>query len=267
MAIVDDLFKRREELIKKIEKINHFLANSLPGYLICRKKKNTFRYYHMVNQNQGSPRFGKEVYLSKNDPHLLDLAKRDYYKQYLQDLQQELHSIQGYLNSHKKESHVDSYLNKHPGIREILQPALINKKNRFANWATQPYERNTAHPETLIYITDGGFYVRSKAEQMIANMYLAEGIPFRYEDPVTTPSGYTIHPDFHLYSLRDYSELYHEHNGMMLDEKYFASYEKKLRDLRSANIVPGVNLLQTFEAVGHPLKPESVRHLIRTYLR
>lgn len=267
MSLVDDMIREKISLVKKIELVNSKIAGSPEGYLICRKKGNYFRYYHCTRIRRGKKTAEKEIYLNKQSDLLLNLAKRDYYKQFIKDLQKDLHGIESYLKWHSGANNVQLYLEKHPGIREIVQPALIERKNKYFTWATEEYTKNPSHPENLIYITDGGFYVRSKSEQMIANMYLAEGIPFRYEDPVILSNGNIIYPDFHLFSLRDYSEFYHEHNGMMLNEEYYLHYENKLRKLRSAGIIPGVNLLQTFEADGYPLNPACVRDLINTYLK
>lgn len=198
---------------------------------------------------------------------LLQLAKRDYYKQYLKDLKREMKAADGYLKWHKDTSEVSQYLEKHQGICPLLPQTLISRENKYYAWANAEYGRNQEHEEHLIFITDGGFYVRSKSEQMIANMLLAEGIPFRYEDPVYLQNGSVIYPDFHLFSLRNYKEWYLEHNGMMLNNDYYNHYMWKMGQMRSVGIIPGVNLLQTFEAEGYPLEPDMVRGLIGSYLK
>lgn len=268
MTLINDIIKEKSSLLKKIKLVTQYLDAAPNGILVCRKKNDSYRYARKIKTKGKATQVTarSEIYLRKDDPLLLNLAQRDYYKQYLKDLQQELAGVEEYLKQHEKAVNVQTYLEKHHGIRKILQPALIDRTNKYAKWAAAPYQKNPFHPEGLIYITKGGFYVRSKAEQMIANMYIDEGIPFRYEDPVIMPDGNVIYPDFHLFSLRDYSEWYHEHNGMMLNEDYFLRYEKKVRSFRSAKIIPGVNLLQTFEAEGHPLNPACVQHLIDTYL-
>ena len=259
MSLIEDMFKRKNELLVKIEDINHKVAASPAYRLICRNREKTYRYAY-ISENQ------KEIYLSEKDPLALELAKRDYYTQYLKDLQLELKSVEGYLKWHNDDTNVGKYMEKHPGIRKLLQPALIDNENKYREWADAPYERNPNYRERLNYITNGDFYVRSKAEQMIANMYLAEGIPFRYEDPVQLPSGTVIYPDFHLFSLRDYKEWYHEHNGQMTRDNYYNKYEYSLRQLRTVGIIPGVNLLQTFESELNPLDPREIRDIINRYL-
>ena len=262
MSISQEVRKQQILLTRKIEQVNKILSCSPEGYLVCRKQYQKYRYSFKSADVDSS-----EKYLTPDDPLLLDLAKRDYYKQYLKDLQTELKAINGYLERHSENAHTQMYLEKRPGIRALLQPALADRKNRYAAWASAPYERSRKYPERLIYITDGGFYVRSKAEQMIANMYLEEGIPFRYEDPVTLPDGRILYPDFHLFSLLNDAEWYHEHNGQMRNDNYYNRYEQKLRMLRSAGIIPGVNLLQTFEAEGYPLHPGCIRDLIHRFLK
>ena len=270
MSLIADIEKERSSTIKMINSVKAQLAKAPKDSLICRCTNGKYRFtakQPAIKDARGVIRPVREIYLGKDDELLLELAKRDYYKYYMKDLQQELAGLEEYLKCHEQAKNLSDYLERHPGVREVLQPALVDRKNKYLSWAAKSYNSNPNYPEDLIYITDGGFYVRSKAEQMIANMLLAEGIPFRYEDQVVLPDGGFIYPDFHIYSLRDYTEYYLEHNGMMLDDGYFANYENKLRKFRSAGIVPGVNLLQTFEADGYPLNPRAVRDIINTYLK
>ena len=263
--ITKELLKKEQLILShKIDKVNSFLCNAPKDYLICKMRGSSYCYYL---REKKSEMHNNDVRLRSDAPLLLDMAKRNYYQQYIKDLQTMSEGIECCLKYYDKADFVDSYLEKHPGIQQIVQQALIDRKNKYMQWAAEPYERSTAFPEHLIYITYGGFYVRSKSEQMIANMYIEEGIPMRYEDPVTLPDGSIIYPDFHVYSLKDYKEYYHEHNGMMLNDEYFTNYMNKLWKLRRAGIVPGVNLLQTFESEGHPLNPASIREMIHVYLK
>ena len=250
MITTDYMMNQKAEIQDKIDRIIRFIDEAPLDKLICRKQGDAYRYT--------MKRTEKEHYLSRQSPLLMQLAKRDYYKKKLKDLRRELKAAEEYLRWHRDISEVAAYLERHPGLRQLLPEALVDKRNRYYQWANAEYPKNLSHPEHLIFITDGGFYVRSKSEQMIANMLLAEEIPFRYEDPVYLPGGEIIYPDFHLFSFRDYREWYLEH---------YRHYLWKLDQLRIAGIVPGVNLLQTFEAEGFPLEPDCVRSLILLHLK
>lgn len=268
MIYAEQLVREKEFLESQLRQIAKKLESMPTGRLICRKQRDIYRYYRKDIPQKGSDKKTNEHYLSLNDPDLLNLAKRDYFLTYRKDLLQELKAINQYLLLHKEESAIQKYLELHPGIRQLLTPLLISKKNKYYEWATNvKYPLNPSHPEHLIYVTDAGFYVRSKSEQMMANMFLEAGIPFRYEDPVEGENGILLHPDFHLFSLRNYKEWYLDHNGMMLSEEYYMKYIRRLSELRKVGIIPGVNLLQTFEAEGHPLEPAEIRSLINVYLK
>ena len=271
MPSMQQLINEKQALEADIQKISKTLESLPEGRLICRKQRNIFRYYLKVSPSSSArsqnPPVYREKYMCSDDPLLLKIARREYLSMYLKDLTMELNAINSYLKHHREVTEVNKYLKARPGIRQLLTSSLISNKTKYSEWANVQYPLNTNHPEHLIYITDAGFYVRSKSEQMIANMLLAEGIPFRYEDPVTLVDGFMIYPDFHIFSLRNYKEYYWEHNGMMLQEDYYSHYINHLCKLRTAGIVPGVNLLQTFEAEGHPLEPGEIRALIQTYLK
>ena len=265
MITTDYMMKQKAEIQNTIDRIVRFIDEAPQDRLICRRQSDVYRYSMKRTGNSLGEK--EEYYLNRQSPLLMQLAKRDYYKKMLKDLRRELKAAEEYLRWHRDSSEVAAYLERHPGLRQLLPEVLVDKRNRYYQWANAEYPKNLSHPEHLIFITDGGFYVRSKSEQMIANMLLSEEIPFRYEDPVYLPGGEIIYPDFHLFSLRDYKEWYLEHNGRMLQEDYYRHYLWKLDQMRSAGIVPGVNLLQTFEAEGYPLEPDCVRSLIRLHLK
>ena len=82
----------------------------------------------------------------------------------LKDLRRELKAAEEYLRWHRDSSEVAAYLERHPGLRQLLPEVLVDKRNRYYQWANAEYPKNLSHPEHLIFITDGGFYVRSKSE-------------------------------------------------------------------------------------------------------
>ena len=268
MLFVNGLSDRRDELNVLIKKVEKILNNTPDDKLQCRKKENAYRYAYVPAGISGNrENRAKEIYLSASDPMATRLAKRDYYRHYLKDLIEERDAIEEYLQSEDKTGSADRFLEKHPGINELLKGEFIDRKSNKLEWAKQEYIRNNKHPEHLIHRTNGGFMVRSKTEAMVTNILIEEGIPFRYEERLKLPDGNVIYPDFHIYSLRDLKEWYWEHFGMMLDENYFRSYMNKINMLRSAGIIPGVNLIQTFEAEGHPISEEEVRAIVRLHLK
>lgn len=91
--------------------------------------------------------------------------------------------------------------------------------------------------EGLIHRTSKGLAVRSKSELLIAEAFLAAGVAFEYEKPLTL-RGTTRYPDFTIEDEISGRTVYWEHLGMLSREDYRASWEKKLAWYRANGIRP-----------------------------
>ena len=161
MITTDYMMKQKAEIQDKIDRIVRFIDEAPQDRLICRKQSNIYRYSMKRTGNSMGENTEQEYYLNRQSPLLMQLAKRDYYKKMLKDLRRELKAAEEYLRWHRDSSEVAAYLERHPGLRQLLPEALVDKRNRYYQWANAEYPKNLSHSEHLIFITDGGFYVRS----------------------------------------------------------------------------------------------------------
>lgn len=97
-------------------------------------------------------------------------------------------------------------------------------------------------------MTSGGFRVRSKSEQLIAEQLIGRGVPFRYEQVIHI-DGLSYSADF---TFREMSGdlFYWEHAGMMDIPKYADSHHRKMNAFKSIGIVPWKNLIITYDIDG-----------------
>ena len=119
------------------------------------------------------------------------------------------------------------------------------------------------HPEEKVYPTQKDEMVRSKSEVMLADMYNELGIPYRYEAELCMGSGKKKYPDFTLLKVDTREIIYHEHLGLMDDEKYRKMNLMKLEEYRRNGIFFGKNLIVTFEADGCYLNIKEIRKMIK----
>ncbi|OGV39518.1 MAG: hypothetical protein A2X48_12845 [Lentisphaerae bacterium GWF2_49_21] len=91
--------------------------------------------------------------------------------------------------------------------------------------------------EGLIHRTSKGQAVRSKSELLIAEAFIAAGIHFEYEKPLTLGGG-TRYPDFTVENDVSGRIIYWEHLGMLDRADYRASWEKKLAWYRANDVHP-----------------------------
>lgn len=110
-----------------------------------------------------------------------------------------------------------------------LPEALLYTQNWYAD------ERNLA--------TLSQYFVRSKSEVIIANMLVAEEVPFVYEEPLYAPDGTMFLPDF---TVKFRGETYYwEHVGRLDQEDYRKHWE--IKEKWYEKHFPG-KLLTTYES-------------------
>jgi|GEM_PF-1102489 len=125
-------------------------------------------------------------------------------------------------------------------------------------WAVLPYRENTKYIESKTVAAANGLLARSKSEAGYIEFYESEGILYHYDETFWylqrteyDPNGTVrfISPDFVL--LRpDGSFLFHEHFGRPDDADYMRSNIEKLLTYIDLGIMPGIDLMITFEMPG-----------------
>jgi ATP-dependent exoDNAse (exonuclease V) alpha subunit len=91
--------------------------------------------------------------------------------------------------------------------------------------------------EGLIHLTSKGVAVRSMSELAVAEALTAAGVAFEYEKPLTL-GGQTRYPDFTIDDEISGRTIYWEHLGMLNNEGYRKSWEKKLAWYHSNGVLP-----------------------------
>ena len=95
------------------------------------------------------------------------------------------------------------------------------------------------HPENYIFYTNK-IYVNSTAEVAIVEMLHKRHVRFAYGQP-TEVGGYIIHPDFKY--LVDGRTVYHEHLGMLDNQKYADDWNWKHARYEYDSLADGTDLL------------------------
>ena len=91
--------------------------------------------------------------------------------------------------------------------------------------------------DRLIHRTTRGELVRSKSEVIIANLLHANGIDYRYEEPLEI-DGVTKFPDFTIEDDDTGERYYWEHLGMLSDKAYRRRWEEKVEWYKGHGISP-----------------------------
>ena len=206
-------------------------------------------------------------YLYKEDRKLAEkLAFKKFLELQLKNLNQELTVIKQYLRSHDSEANLkeEEFLQSKK-YKELLFLTNPTENQDIYKWMYEPYVQNEFHREQLIHKTYAGNYVRSKSEAMIETFLYKYQIPFRYECLLDLGDAF-YYPDFTLLHPKTLEIKYWENFGMMDDPKYSRNTFTKLDNYISHGIIPGNQLITTFETRIQPLTTDKVVEIIENFL-
>jgi hypothetical protein len=164
---------------------------------------------------------------------------------------------------HSSEGKAEKLLH-HPEYARLLEKYFIPVDEELRQWQNSSYERCHKHEEALIIKGTRGKLLRSKSEAMIDIMLYQNKIPFRYEETLMLGE-MTVYPDFTVRHPVTGDYFYWEHFGMMDDENYRNHACDKIRWYCQNGIIPGVNLIMTFETKERPLSAGKVEGIIKEY--
>lgn len=250
IIFIQNILEQQKQLNRRIENYKKLISRFPAGKLQCFKNGKHIKSYK-VNGNL------KKYIPTKESATIEKLALKKYYESCLDDcikektlLNQFIQDVQTLPNTSQKLLATDS--NYHTFLAKALIPDA---------WASVPYEQNPYKREDLIHNTFSGIKVRSKSEEIIANILFTNHIPFRYEAPLTL-NGSTMYPDFTIKNPKNNSYTYWEHLGLMDKKEYKDHAMEKISTYCDCNIIPDVNLILTYETQQHPLDSSWVQQLV-----
>ncbi len=257
--LYEKMLMQKESIEKRIQDVRNRLKNLPPGKLICAKNGKYYKWYVSDGKTK--------KYLPKEKRHLASkLAEKKYYKQVLEDLQQESRAINFYLrHSNPNGGKAEQMLLDNPEYQQLFISNFKPLSQELREWAESPYEKNPNYQEQLIFKTSFGSAVRSKSEVLIDLYLRAHKIPFRYEEKLRI-GDVTLYPDFTIRHPETGQLYYWEHFGLADDLSYVQNMLSKLKLYISDGIIPNIQLITTYETGEHPLNGDMVEKTIQHYL-
>lgn len=204
---------------------------------------------------RGKPRFywtikgKKQVYLNaKNDELKKLLAQKSYYKDLQKTIDLQIKSLDKILENKDLFPISDVFYSLPPCRQELVTPIQITDEQFAMEWLNQSFTSNPYPFADDSLKTDRGEIVRSKTEKFIADKLNKLNIPYRYEQELYLE--YTrevVYPDFTILNKKTRKIYYLEHLGMMGDPSYSRKSINKIKKYVKNNIIPGKDLILTFE--------------------
>jgi len=255
------MFEKSVYELKNLQKIYTEELRELPsGHLIKCRNNGKDRYY--ITSDISGKKERKTV--KENDLRMRQLARKEYLNRILKIVDADLRALEWSINKTQDVDPTAILLSMPRAYRELPQDFFFNKVKdspllhlddetikrceRHKEWAEEDYEKSSYKPENLKFLSSTGMRVRSKSELLIVETLDRFGVPFRYEQVVSTRHG-RLTPDF---TFQDCSgELFFwEHAGMMDNKEYRVSHERKMALYEKEGIVPWENLIVTYDVNG-----------------
>lgn len=263
MKTIKNVLESRKEQLLKLKKDKERALKSMPeGYLrICKKGKQVQYYYRR------DPKDFNGVYIpQKNIGLARKLAQRDYDEKVVVSIERELKAIEKCLIGTAAISAEEIYGSLHEERRKLICPIEEPEEGFVSNWESVEYIGKDFDAFAPKLYTAKGERVRSKSEVIIADSLNRAGIPYRYECPIYVEEWGTVHPDFTVLNVKERKEIYWEHLGMMDEPEYAEKALEKINIYAQNGILPGKNLILTYETAKLPLNQKMVQIMIEQYL-
>ena len=257
------LVERKAELEEAITKADDILKCQVEGCLEVNRHNDHYRYYVKPFDETAKGR-AKRKYI-KDIGVAEAIANFDYAKRIHRDASNELKRISALIEMYSKSTADERFRELHPGRKLLVKPILIDDEQYADIWESATYKNHNSYPIISPIQTENNEIVRSKSEKIIADKLKISGIPYVYEKPLYI--GKIIkYPDFTVLNKRTRKEYYWEHMGLIDDVEYLKNAIEKMTMYLKNGIIPGKNLIITYETSRHPLSVRSIETFINEYL-
>ncbi|MBR1674145.1 MAG: hypothetical protein IJ703_04200 [Eubacterium sp.] len=213
--------------------------------------------YHYFLRTKDSGTNGKYIKEKDRDKAVI-LAQIEYDEKLVKQLQDAIEKRGSINNYDPFESTLEQMA---PGKSKLIRPHYINDEKYISDWMDQDYIRLDFQEGFPEYYTRQGLRVRSKSEVIIADILDEMSVPFLYEKPLLLNT-ITVHPDFTLLNIKERSEVYWEHFGMMDDMDYRNNAFYKIRKYEATGLFQYDSVIWTFETGQQPLNTKDIRKQI-----
>ncbi len=258
--------KRKKWLKEIIAEKRGALGKAPKGSLRISDNHGSVMYYHVV-QDHGVI---SETYIPKENVEKISaLAQKSYDRQVLKVAIQELQAL-NFAEKYFPDMAVEDIYEKVSQMRQRhVTPIIQTDEEYSAQWEATEYAPGYFKEGMPVYKTDKGERVRSKSEQLLANLIFRLGIPYRYEYPIDI----YVHgekrrwrPDFTILDVKNRKEYHLEHFGMLDDKEYAESAFRKMRIYEENGLYEGETMIYSFETSQIPPDFEYIEMKLRRLL-
>ena len=243
-------------LNSRIQQISHQLKSLPEGKLTYSQTGKYCKWYQSTPQGR--------TYIPKSNRSFAEqLALKTYLSHQLEEYTSERNTIKHYLNHHKS-SQTSQQLLTNPVFNELLKPYFKPLSQELEEWANAPFQSNPYPLPLNAPTSSSGHKLRSKSELLIDMALYSNKIPFRYDCALYLGDD-VIYPDFTIRHPKTGEYFYYEHFGKADDPKYSHNIGERIQRYISHGIIPGINLILSFETSYQPLDVVQLNETLHKY--
>lgn len=228
--------------------------------LICRKKKSKTKYQYYIGQKY----IGKKQDLTR----IIEMARDEYWDRLLPKLETELNVLRRALKTERNLS--DAYCEMHEGKQALFTPDYMPVERKIKCFEAEEYAGlEFDEDDKTEFFTNRGERVRSKSEKIIADELNRQGIPYKYERPLTLcidGKAKEFYPDFTVMNVNTGEIKYLEHLGMMDMPNYYKNVLYKLDAYEKNGLLVGRDVILLHESSYRPLNTRVIAEYVHEFL-
>lgn len=255
-----------EARLQKIKKeVDKRLENTPEGRLRITSTGKHTQYMLCEAIDVKCPKQGR--YLKKEEMDLArTLAQKAYDKKIQKLVDRRLSQIRSLGKSCSDNEIELIYTQMNEKRKELVEPVEASWEQLVDQWKSIPYTGKQFDNDVPEIYTKKGERVRSKSEKILADALADAGIEYKYECPLNLKGYGTVYPDFTMLSPTTRKEIYWEHDGRMDDPGYAEKAVRKINSYIRNQIIPGKNLIITFETSATVLTDDTIHKMIENFL-
>ncbi len=260
-AINEAIKTHLHSLTRFISYLEGSIHKAPEGFLRIHAKRNLTNYYYYHPKERGC---GQYLPFQSNEKLIRALCQKSYDQKLLSAAKHALVSLQKVSSLTSAAEFRSVYDKETPARKLMITPYILSDEDFVRCWKAAHTTQHTFREQDKVYNTDQNERVRSKSEVIIANALNSMGIPYCYE-PILSLGQTDYRPDFIVLNVRTRKEYYWEHLGMMDDKDYQDHSYRKIAVYEQNGIIPGVNLILSFESTSMPLYTPLIKQLIQQF--
>lgn len=248
---LDKYLHIRNILIRRID-------NSVKGSLRVSTNTSGYSYYLYISKSE-------QKYISKSDHKTIKLlAQKAYDEKVLKVVNSRIKILHKLLDHYKKNQIHLFHRRVSRGRQNFITPIELTFEEKVSKWKNQEEKTKLIEKNAVIHHTKNEELVRSKSEKTIADALFYSGVPYKYETLLKL-GNINLYPDFTILSPTSQRLIYWEHCGMMDNSDYLEYFMRKINTYICNGLIPGRDVILTYESKNMPLNFKIVEKLIEEY--